>query len=257
MAIDWNPEQCRIFNLLAEGKSNKEVVAAGYGKALVSKVKAEMEAGGTPPERKITAAAAAATPPKPKITGEEGEEILTQVTGFQTEDEALLFIFDPRTRKVRQFRHKYPDAVPMYHKCLEEPINFKGSFDEWLYSMVRTLLVAMGWEYSLVPRSQGLIYNDVKRLIEEGALKLNIDGDGNPKLEVINDNGRDKDQSKESAAGRGFRGAEGEGGGQSGRGEGEGGGETGEHRESTTGTPRAETNTRSTKRSKKQLAKSK
>jgi len=192
MGLDWTPDQVKIYNLFAEGKVHKEVVAAGFDKGIVSKVKREIQAGGSPPDRKLVAVA----PPKPKITGEEGEEILTQITGFQTEDEALLFIFDPRTKRVRQFRHKYPRAVPMYLDCLKPPINFKGSFDEWLFTMAHSYLKAAGWEYAMVPRSQGQIYEEFKRLLKEGSIKLDFDEDNNPKLEVIHGNGEGRDRGE-------------------------------------------------------------
>jgi len=192
--ISWTDNQVKIFKLLNEGKSNKEIVDLGFDKSVISRVKKEIEVGGIPPGNKLTAAAA---PPKPKVTGEEGEEILNVVSGFETEDTNLLFIFNPVTRKVRQFRHKYPDAVPMYLKCLEEPINFKGSFDEWLMSMVRSYLKAAGWEYAMVPEGQGHIYKEFLRLLTEGKIKLDFYTNGNPKLEVIHDNGQGRDGGKE------------------------------------------------------------
>ena len=227
MGLNWTPEQRKIAGMLAEDKPQKDIAAAGHSKALVSKVKTAIEEGDIPPPDKPLAVA-----PKPKLTGEEGEGILNVVTGFETEEINLLFIFNPVTRKVIEFRHKYPRAVPMYLDCLKDPVNFKGSFDEWLMSMAQSYLKAAGWVHAMVPRGQGQIYEEFERLLLEGKIKLDFDEYSNPKLEVIHGNGEGRDG-------------------------GEGEGEGDKHTKTGARSPDDEVPTRSTTRKKRQPAKTK
>lgn len=181
MRLAWTPDQIKIYNLLAEGKPNKEVVAAGFDKSMVSKVKVAMAAGETPPERKPPTPASQ----KPKITAEEGEHIRSRFKAYEKEEEAIIFIMDPNTSNIIDLRHKHPLIFPMYQMSQKE-FGYGGSFDQFLVDGVESFFASQDLELSLAPKKQTRIYDEVLRLKEEGLIEVTYDDEGSLKLEVPN-----------------------------------------------------------------------
>lgn len=195
MSLAWTPDQIEIYNLLAKGKAkNKEVVAAGFARSLVSKVRVAMEAGETPPER----IPPTPTSQKPKITGEGDEQIKEHWKGYEKDGDNIVFILNSGTGRIIDFRLKYPLVFPMYELCQDEPISYGGSFDQFLADMIESMFAALGWELSLAPKSQKTVYEEVVRLQREGAINVIYDDDGKIKLEVAN---ADKGEHTKSRAG--------------------------------------------------------
>ena len=195
MALDWTTDQVKIYNQLAEGKVHKEIVASGFNKALVSKVKVAMDAGETPPERKPPP-----PPKKPEITAVGDEQIREQWKGYEPDGNNIVFILNSDTGKIIDFRLKYPLVFPMYELCLKEPISYGGSFDQFLADMIESMFAACGWELALAPKSQAKVYDEVLRLREEGEINVSYDEEGKIKLEVASgDKGKHTKRRAKSA----------------------------------------------------------
>lgn len=180
MGLAWNPDQREIYNLLVEGKTNKEIMALGFDKSLFSKVKIATDRGETPPERKPPQA-----PQKPKLSCGEGEHIITRFKSYEGEEEAIVFIMDPATSNIIDIRHKHPLIFPMFQMSQKE-FGYQGSFDEFLVDGVESFFAAQGMELSLAPKSQTKVYNAVLRLVEEKLINITYDEKGNLTLEVPN-----------------------------------------------------------------------
>lgn len=126
--------------------------------------------------------------PAPSITGKGDEHIYGQFKGYETDDNNIVFILNVETGKIMDFRYKYPLVFPIYELCQKEPINYGGHFDQFLADMIESMFAFAGWELALAPKSQAVVYDEVVRLKEEGAINVSFDDQGKIKLEVASGN---------------------------------------------------------------------
>lgn len=101
--------------------------------------------------------------------------------GYKPEKEPLVFILYP-DGTVRDMRI-YDPGLAVYYQVFKEKLNYNGTLPEFICDCVQSLIKNSGFEMALVPRSQGRIYEEAGRLVEEG--KLNIKWvEGEAKLEI-------------------------------------------------------------------------
>lgn len=108
------------------------------------------------------------------ITGKEA--ILDGYKGYEQDKEAYLFIRFPNGR-IRDFRLEEPLLYPIFQLMRNER-GYKGNFPQFMADAVETLFANAGYELALVPKSQGVIYREVTKLVREGKLRLEYNKDG-------------------------------------------------------------------------------
>jgi len=117
------------------------------------------------------------------LDSEGGGYLLQHYSGFKREEEEQVFVIFSNGR-VRDFRLQFSDAFP-YYQLFKNKLGYGGTFPEFLYDAVESLVKLSGFELALVPRAQNDVYNEVGRLLSEGQLAVSWDS-GELKLEVIN-----------------------------------------------------------------------
>lgn len=117
------------------------------------------------------------TPPprRPIISAEGDEHIKEHVKGYSKDGENYLFVLHP-DGTVRDFRLEQPLLYPIF-ELMKKERSYKGDFPEFIADAVETLFANAGYELTLAPKSQSLIYQEVLKLIHQGELELVHEGD--------------------------------------------------------------------------------
>jgi len=126
---------------------------------------------------KARAPAKVIAPPlrRPVISAEGDEHIKEHVKGYSKDGENYLFVLHP-DGTVRDFRLEQPLLYPIF-ELMKSERSYKGDFPEFIADAVETLFANAGYELTLAPKSQGMIYQEVMKLIEKGDLELVHEGD--------------------------------------------------------------------------------
>lgn len=109
--------------------------------------------------------------PGPPLMGAKGDEhIKEHYQGYSKDNESFLFVLHPDGR-IRDLRLEHPLLYPIF-QLMRDQRGYGGDFVQFMADAVETLFANAGYELALVPKSQGIIYQEVVKLLEEGKLEL-------------------------------------------------------------------------------------
>jgi len=111
------------------------------------------------------------------------EHIKEHYQGYSKDGESFLFVMHPDGR-VRDLRLEYPLLYPIF-QLMQNERGYKGDFPQFISDAVETLFANAGYELALVPKTQGIIYQQVVELLREGKLEL-VNQEDKVTLEVKN-----------------------------------------------------------------------
>ena len=112
---------------------------------------------------------------KPAISAKGDEHIKEQFKGYSKEGERYLFIMNP-DGTIRDFRLEQPLLWPIYELMRRER-GYQGDFPQFMADGLETLFANAGYELTLAPKSQRVIFDEVTKLLKEGKLELVHEGE--------------------------------------------------------------------------------
>lgn len=131
---------------------------------------------------------------KPQIGTKGDEHIKQHYTGYSKDGESFLFVIHP-DGGIRDLRLEYPLLYPIF-ELMQKERGYGGDFPQFMADAVETLFANAGYELALVPKTQGVIYQEVVRLLGEGKLEL-VTEENKLTLEVRN--GDQAERAREQA----------------------------------------------------------
>lgn len=137
-------------------------------------------------------------PRKPPISPTGDQHIEEHYKGYSKDRERYLFIMNP-DGGIRDFRLAQPLLYPIY-ELMKKERDYKGDFPQFIADAVETLFANAGYELALAPKSHGLVYQEVTRLLQEGKLEF-VHEEGQVILGVKNGNQDERAEGRDSSRG--------------------------------------------------------
>lgn len=109
-------------------------------------------------------------PRRPVISAEGDEHIKEHAKGYSKDGESILFVLYPNGT-IRDLRFEQPLLYPIF-QLMKKEREYKGDFPQFIADAVETLFANAGYELTLAPKSQSMIYQEVMRLLDQGQLEL-------------------------------------------------------------------------------------
>ncbi len=172
----------KLSNHPCSGDRKLALVNKDTGEVLATSLKQAVKLGFVEKQQPKTTGAPSI--PEPLLMGVKGDEhIKEHYQGYSKDSESFLFVMHP-DGKIRDFRLEQPLLYPIF-QLMRDQRGYKGDFPQFMADAVETLFANAGYELALTPKMQGLVYQEVIRLLNEGKLEL-VTNEDEVTLEVNN-----------------------------------------------------------------------
>lgn len=206
--LEWRCLTCKAteaptgkgyMNLLKHSCDNRKVrlVDTDTGEELATNIKQAIAKG-------LVAGKGGAKKPQGPLTGgrllsegvEGDEHIKEQFQGYSKDTESYVFVMHADGR-IRDLRLEQPLLYPVYD-MMKRTQGYRGDFPQFLADAVETLFANAGYELTLAPKTQSVIYDEVVKLLQEGKLQLEYEGE-ELRLEVNNGHQDERSEGQPSS----------------------------------------------------------
>lgn len=139
-------------------------------------------------------------PVKKAPIGATGDQHIEEhYKGYSKDKESYLFVMNP-DGTIRDLRLAQPLLYPIY-ELMKKERGYLGDFPQFIADAVETLFANAGYELALAPKSHGLVYEEVTRLLQEGKLEL-VHEEGQVRLGVKNGYKNERAERRDSSGGK-------------------------------------------------------